>query len=167
MIQIYTGDGKGKTTAALGLALRASGAGLKVYIGQFIKGKAYSELKSLKKIPQVKIEQYGSGCFLKYKPKQKDIDLASRGLEQIRKIITQKKYKLVILDEINVALHFGLLHVDQIVDLLKATPKNIELVLTGRQVPSELIKLADLVSEIKEIKHYYRKGKKARKGIEF
>lgn len=167
MIQIYTGNGKGKTTAALGLALRASGAGLKVYIGQFIKGKTYSELKSLKTIPWVKVEQYGSGCFIRHKPKQKDIDLASEGLKRIREIVAQKKYKLVILDEINVALHFGLLKVNQIIQLFKTTPKNIELVLTGRQAPPELIKLADLVSEVKEIKHYYKKGAKARKGIEF
>ena len=167
MIQIYTGDGKGKTTAALGLALRAQGAGLKVYIGQFIKGKPYSELKTLKRIPNIKIEQYGKDCFIKHKPKQKDIDLANSGLRRAKQIIFKKEYDLIILDEINIALYLGLLGLDEVIDLLKHIPKNIELVLTGRRAHPRIIKLADLVSEIKEIKHYYKKGVKARRGIEF
>ena len=167
MIQVYTGNGKGKTTSAWGLALRAAGAGLRVYIGQFIKGNNYSELEILKKIPRLTIEQYGKGCFIKHKPKQRDIDLACKGLERARKIIAKKNYDLIILDEINVALHFGLLKVNEVLNLLKSIPEDIELVLTGRWAHSEIIKLADLVSEIKDIKHYYKKGIKARKGIEF
>ncbi len=167
MIQVYTGDGKGKTTAALGLALRALGAGLKVYIGQFIKGNSCSELKILEKIPNVKIEQYGSGCFIKHRLKQRDIDLACRGLKRAKQIITKGEYDLVILDEINIALHVGFLKVNEVIDLLKSTPKDIELILTGRWAHPKILKFVDLVSEIKDIKHYYKRGIKARKGIEF
>ena len=167
MIHIYTGNGKGKTTAALGLALRGLGAGLRVYIGQFAKGRYYSELKILKKIPNIKIEQYGKRCFIKHKPKQNDINLACKGLERVRQIIANRDYDLIILDEINVALHLGLLKVSDIINLCQSTPKNIELILTGRWAPHKIIKFADLVSEIKDIKHYYKKGIKARKGIEF
>ena len=167
MIQVYTGDGKGKTTAALGLAIRAAGAGLKVYIGQFIKGSSYGELKALKKISNIKVEQYGRGCFIKQRPGKRDIDLACSGLERARQIITKRDYALVILDEINVALHLGLLKLNAVIGLLKSTPKDVELVLTGRGAHPKIIKLANLVSEIKDIKHYYKKGIKARKGIEF
>ena len=167
MIQVYTGDGKGKTTAALGLALRALGAGLRVYVGQFIKGSFYNELKILKKIPNIKIEQYGRGCFIKHKPRQRDIDLARMGLERAKQIIAKKDYNLIILDEINIALHFKLLKVNEVVSLLKSIPKDTELVLTGRWAHPQIIKLAHLVSEIKDIKHYYKKGIKARRGIEF
>lgn len=166
MIQVYTGDGKGKTTAALGLALRAVGAGLKVYIAQFLKGKNYSELKFLKKIKNIKIEQFGSGCFIKGAPSARDIELAKTGFKKIKEIISKRSYNLVILDEINVALHLKLLDLEEIVDLIKNTPKSSELVLTGRSAPPEIIKAADLVSEVKEIKHYYKNGIKARKGIE-
>ena len=168
MIQVYTGNGKGKTTAALGLALRAKGAGLKVYIGQFIKGSSYSELKILKKIPRIKIEQYGRGCFVhNEKPSKRDIELACMGLGRAKTIIKQRKYNVVILDEINIALHLGLLKKEGVLDLVKAAPKNIELILTGRYAPTKLIKIANLVSQIKEIKHYYKKGIKARRGIEY
>ncbi len=167
MIQIYTGNGKGKTTAALGLALRAAGAGLKVYIGQFIKGRPYSEFKILKRIPNIKIELFGRKCFIKRKPSQKDIDLACAGLKRVRQIIAKKTYDLVILDEINIALHLGLLGENEVTNLIKSWPKDVELVLTGRWAHTKIIKLADLVSEIKDIKHYYKKGIRARKGIEF
>jgi len=167
MIQIYTGTGKGKTTAALGLALRAAGAGLKVYIAQFIKGRPYSEFKILKKIPNIKVELFGRKCFIKCKPSQKDIDLASVGLKRVRQIIAEKTYDLMILDEINVALHLGLLGENEVTSLIKSLPKDVELVLTGRWAHTKIIKLADLVSEIKDIKHYYKKGIRARKGIEF
>ena len=167
MIQVYTGDGKGKTTAALGLALRAAGAGMKVYIGQFIKGRLYSELKMLRRISNIKIEQYGRGCFIKRKVKKRDIELAERGLRQIEEIINRRLFDLIIMDEINLAVNLGLLRLRQVIDLLKSTPKDIELVLTGRQADYRIVKLADLVSEVKDIKHYYKRGIKARKGIEF
>ena len=167
MIQVYTGNGKGKTTAAMGLALRASGAGLKVYIGQFVKGRCYSEIKALKKIANIKVEQFGRRCFIKKEPEPIDAEMARRGLEKIKQVIAQKRYQLIILDEINIALRFKLINLDDLVRLIKSAPRKIELVLTGRYAHPEIIKLADLVSEIKEKKHYYTKGIQARRGIEF
>ncbi len=167
MIQVYTGNGKGKTTAALGLALRASGAGLKVFIGQFIKRGDYSELKSLRKIKNISVEQFGRGCFLTGKPSLKDIESAKAGLERIKKIIRDKKFDMIILDEINIAIKLKLLTQKEVAEILKENPVACELVLTGRYAHPGLIKLADLVSEIRECKHYYRKGLKARKGIEY
>ena len=167
MIQVYTGNGKGKTTAALGLALRAAGAGLKVYIGQFAKGKYYSELNSLNKIKNIKVEQFGRTCFIKRKPTQKDRELAKNGLEKIRKIITGKIYNVVIMDEINIALNLKLISLKDTIKTINKAPRNMELILTGRYAPAAVLRTADLVSEMKEIKHYYKKGIKARKGIEF
>ena len=167
MIQVYTGNGKGKTTASLGLALRAAGAGLKVYIGQFIKGKNYSELKALQKIKNVKIEQFGRGCFIRKMPDKKDIALAGKGLQKIEKIIAQGIYDVLILDEINIALNLNLLKLEDVISLIKRTPRKTELILTGRYAHHRILSLADLVSEIKEVKHYFKKGMKARKGIEY
>lgn len=167
MIQVYTGEGKGKTTAALGLALRAAGAGLKIYIGQFIKGKKYNEYKSLDKIKNIKIECLGSGCFIKSRPKQKDIEFAQKALKKIKKIISAKKYDLVILDEINVAVHLNLIDLRDVLGLINKTPEKTELILTGRYADKALINAADLVSDVREIKHYYKNGVKARCGIEY
>lgn len=167
MIQVYTGNGKGKTTASFGLALRAAGAGLKVYIAQFVKGCFYSELKALKKIKNIKIEQFGSACFIKRRPHKKDIALAKRGFERIKEIISKRIYDVVILDEINVALNLKLLELKDVINLIKNTPKKTELVLTGRNAHPKIIELSDLVSQIKEVKHYYNRGIKARKGIEY
>ena len=166
MIHVYTGEGKGKTTAALGLAVRACGAGCRVYMGQFVKGKACSELKSLKSLKNITVEQYGRGCFLSSKPAIKDILLAVSGLNKAVKAINSKKYRVVILDEINIALHLGLLNIKEVLQMMRKTPKAVELILTGRYAPSEVIRAADLVSEIREVKHYYKKGIQARKGIE-
>jgi len=167
MIQVYTGNGKGKTTAALGLALRAAGAGLKVYIAQFAKGRSYCELKALKKFKNIRCAQFGRSCFIKRVPEEKDRELAQCGLEELKKIFAKKNYDLIILDEINIALSLKLIKVKDVLGLLKMVPKKSEIVLTGRYAPPEIIKIADLVSEVKEIKHYYNKGVKARRGIEF
>jgi cob(I)alamin adenosyltransferase len=167
MIQVYTGNGKGKTTAALGLAIRAAGAGKSVYIGQFIKGREYSELKSLRKFKNIKVEQFGRGCFIKRNPSLKDIELACAGLKKIEEVCSKEKPGLIILDEINVALDLGLLKPKDVLSLIKSVPRDIEVVLTGRNAPGQILKAADLVSEIKEIKHYFQKGLKARKGIEY
>ena len=167
MIQVYTGNGKGKTTAAIGLALRAAGAGLNVYIAQFVKGRDCSEHKALKKIKNIKFEQFGRDCFLKHKPQQIDMELTRQGWEKVKKIIVSRKYGLIILDEMNVVLKLKLLSFKDVLSLIKRTPKSIELVFTGRGAPAQLIKQADLVSRINEVKHYYRSGIKARKGIEF
>ncbi|MCQ9207361.1 MAG: cob(I)yrinic acid a,c-diamide adenosyltransferase [Omnitrophica bacterium] len=167
LVQVYTGNGKGKTTAAFGLALRATGAGLKVYILQFIKGRFYSELAAFKRIKGLKIVQSGRGCFIRKKPNQRDRDLAEKGLLKAEANIMSGIYDVVILDEVNVALHFELLNTEDIITLIKKKPKNVELVLTGRYCPQEILKQADLVTEMREIKHPYRKGIGARRGIEY
>lgn len=167
MIQVYTGNGKGKTTAALGLALRTAGAGLKVYIAQFVKKGGYHELNSLEKIKNIKIEQFGRGCFINKKPGKEDILLARKGLERVRGALAEKKYKLLVLDEINIAMKLKLLKAGEVLKLLKSIPDETEVVLTGRGAPEGILKIADLVSEMKEIKHYYHKGILARRGIEF
>ncbi|MFA5724974.1 MAG: cob(I)yrinic acid a,c-diamide adenosyltransferase [Candidatus Omnitrophota bacterium] len=167
MIQVYTGNGKGKTTAALGLALRAAGAGFKVYLGQFLKGRYYCELASLRKLKSIKVEQFGAACFLRRAPQKKDLDLAKKGLAAARKAINSRRYGLIVLDEINVALKLGLLSLPEVLALIKKTPRKVELVLTGRSAHPAIIKIADLVSEVKERKHYYKKGIRGRKGIEF
>lgn len=167
MIQVYTGNGKGKTTAALGLAVRGAGAGLRVYIVQFLKGRPYSELRALKKIRNITLVQCGRRCFIKSKPGARDFAMAREGLAKIKNAIEKKCYDLIILDEVNVAMKMGLLQVNEVAGVIKKAPAKTELVLTGRYAPPEVIRIADLVSEIKERKHYYRKGVKARKGIEF
>ncbi len=166
MIQVYTGNGKGKTTAALGLALRCAGAGKRVFFGQFIKGKEYSELAALKKL-KIKCEQFGRGCFIRNKPQPADITCAQEGFIRLSGIIESGKFDLVILDEVNIAVKLGLLRCNDILELIKKTPEQTELVLTGRSCLPQIKKAADLVSEVREIKHYYRKGIKARKGIEY
>jgi cob(I)alamin adenosyltransferase len=166
MIQVYTGNGKGKTTAALGLALRAAGAGLKVYIGQFAKGRACSEHKALRGIKNIKLERFGSGCFLRTKPREIDRKLAGRGMQRVKQIIGCGDYQVIILDEINIVLRLKLVDLKEFLDLVRQLSKKTELVLTGRYAPASLIKEADLVSHIREVKHYYRRGIKARKGIE-
>jgi len=167
LIQVYTGNGKGKTTAGIGLALRAAGAGLKVFICQFAKPGDSSELKLLKKIKNIKVECFGSKGFIKRSPCSEDIHLAKKGLSKIYKIIQEKSYDVLILDEINVALDIGLLELKDVIHMIKNTPPEIELILTGRNAPKQILKIADLVSEIKDRKHYYKKGVKARRGIEF
>jgi len=166
LIQVYTGNGKGKTTAAFGLALRAAGAGLNVYIGQFAKGSGCSEHKALQKIKNIKLEQFGRECFIRDKPRQMDVEFARQGMEKVNKAVACRNYQVIILDEINIALKFKLVRLKEVLDLIRLTPKNIELVLTGRYAPAQVIKAADLVSQIREVKHYHRQGLKARKGIE-
>ena len=166
-IQIYTGNAKGKTTAALGLALRAAGAGHKVYIAQFVKKRKCSEHKALERfIDLITYRQYGTGFIRGKKPNKAEIAAAKKGLEEVTEIIASKMHDMVILDEINVATHCGLLSVEDILGLLDAKPLNVELVLTGRYADERIIEKADLVTEMKEIRHYFAKGVKARVGIE-
>jgi cob(I)alamin adenosyltransferase len=165
--QVYTGNGKGKTTAALGLALRAAGSNLNVFIGQFIKGMKYSELNSLSKLSKnIAIKQYGRGCFIERKPDRADMQRAKKGLEELREIINSGKYDVVILDEINIAIYFRLISAQDAVKLIEDKPKNVELVFTGRMACKEILDKADLVTEMKELKHYYSRGVTARDGIE-
>ena len=166
-IHIYTGNGKGKTTAALGLAIRASGAGKTVYIAQFVKGMHYSELETLKKIDNITIKQYGLECFIKNEPQQKDIDAAKNGLKEIKKNIKTQKIDLLILDEICIAIDYNLLEINELNDIFAKTNEGMELVLTGRNAGKELYSKADLITEMKEIKHYYNEGTIARIGIEY
>ncbi|WP_163326216.1 cob(I)yrinic acid a,c-diamide adenosyltransferase [Draconibacterium mangrovi] len=167
-VHIYTGNGKGKTTAAFGLALRASGADKKVFIAQFVKGKTYSEIKAVQNyLPQAEVKQYGKGYFIKKKPTGADIEAAQQGLNEIKALVQSESYDLIILDEIFIALHYKLISVEAVRQLITTKPANLELVLTGRYAPDEIIELADLVTEMKEVKHYYKKGVPARKGIEF
>ena len=166
-IQIYTGDGKGKTTAAIGVAIRAAGYGLKTYIGQFMKGQHYGEMTALRDNNCITIEQYGHiKCIRREEVTQKDIDLAGKGLALALDAMLSGQYDIVVLDEINVAIWFDLLSVKQVTDFLDKRPENVEVILTGRRAPRELIEYADLVSEIKEVKHYYNQGILARNGIE-
>ena len=168
-IQVYTGNGKGKTTAAIGQAIRAAGHRLRVMMIQFMKGKInYGELEAVKQILGFTIEQYGRPEFVnKDNPDKEDIEWAQEGWSRAKEVIQSGKYEMVILDEINVALDFGLIPLDEVTEVLKNKPKQIELVLTGRYAPKEIIELADLVTEMKEIKHPYQKGIQAREGIEY
>lgn len=166
-IQVYTGNGKGKTTAAFGLALRAVGAGKKVFFAQFVKGKEYSEILAVKKfLPQITVKQFGLGCFIIDKPTQNDIDAARTGLEEVSGIIQSGEYDIVVLDEVNIALYYNLFPVNEILEILRKKPNETEIIITGRYAPAEILEIADLVTEMQEVKHYYKKGVKARKGIE-
>lgn len=166
-VHIYTGNGKGKTTAAIGLAIRAAGAGLKVFIGQFVKGMHYHELEILDKLPNISYKQYGLDCFIVNEPTQKDIEAARRGFTEISSNVREGKYDVVILDEINIALYYQLVDLPGLLKLISEKPLSMELILTGRYAPGELLEIADLVTEMKEIKHYYNDGLEARKGIEY
>jgi cob(I)alamin adenosyltransferase len=169
LIQVYTGNGKGKTTAALGLALRAAGHRFKVLVVQFLKGGiAYGELKSAKKLsPYLKIIPMGRECFVdKKNPHPIDRRCARRGWELAKKSVLNRKYRMVILDEVNVAVDYGLVSVEEVLELMKQKPPDVELILTGRSAKPEVIRQADLVTEMREVKHYYRKGVESRIGIE-
>ncbi|MBA3011608.1 MAG: cob(I)yrinic acid a,c-diamide adenosyltransferase [Proteobacteria bacterium] len=166
-IQIYTGNGKGKTTSALGLAIRAVGAGKKVFIGQFLKSGKYSEMKALARFPdQITVEQFGLGKFVRGKPSEDDKKAGINGYKKIFEILTQGAHDLVIMDEGNVALYFGIITEQSLLDLFNAKPAHVELVVTGRGATPAIMERADLVVEMKEIKHYYQQGVKARIGIE-
>jgi cob(I)alamin adenosyltransferase len=168
-IQVYTGDGKGKTTAALGLALRAAGYKNKVYIGQFLKGQEYGELLSAKKLqPYITIEQFGRKGFIHVTkdPDEEDIKRAKRGLKKCREAMLSRKYRIIIMDEINVAVDLNLLTEEEVHKFLDKKPEDVEIILTGRYAPSSFLKRADLVTEMKAKKHYYKKGVRAREGIE-
>lgn len=166
-IQVYTGNGKGKTTAAFGQALRAAGAGLQVFIGQFVKGMNYNEITAINKHKNITVKQYGLGCFIVDEPTTNDIVAAKKGLEEMQKIIQNGDHDVIIMDEVNIALFYKLFEIDRVVELMQSKPDHVELILTGRYAPQLIIDKADLVSEMKEIKHYYQDGIEAREGIEF
>ena len=168
LIHVYTGNGKGKTTAAIGLGIRALGNGLKVLMIQFMKGRRYSELDALEQMKDFTVVQFGRDEFVSKKnPEKIDIDLAQKGISYAREVLQKNLFDVVILDEINVAVDFQLIALDDVLNLLKLKPKTMELILTGRYAPPELIKHADVVSEVLEIKHPYQKGIQSRKGIDW
>ena len=166
-IHVYTGNGKGKTTAALGLSLRAVGAGKKVFFAQFVKGKIYSEIKTISEsLPEICVKQYGLGCFIIKEPTEQDIEAAQRGLKEVSDIIQSAEFDVIILDEATIALYYKLFPLNSLLEIIKLKPDHTELVITGRYAPKELIDAADLVTEMREIKHYYNEGIEAREGIE-
>jgi cob(I)alamin adenosyltransferase len=166
-VHVYTGDGKGKTTAALGLALRAAGAGWNIFIAQFAKGMSTSELAALERFAdRITIRQYGRASFLRGDPAADDCLSAERGLDDCAAAIASGEYRLVILDEANVAPLLRLFPVERLLALIDARPPGVELVLTGRGAHPRVLERADLITEMREVKHYYRRGVLARTGIE-
>ena len=169
LIHVYTGDGKGKTSAALGLAMRAAGHGWRTYMGQFLKGQEYGELETAKLLgDRLTIEQYGKLSFIRAgKATPEDARLAQEGLARACQAMLGSEYDIVILDEINVALFFDLLTVEDVLSAIDQKPDDVELVLTGRRVPQEILSRADYVTVMQEVKHPYQQGTAAREGIEF
>ena len=164
---MYTGNGKGKTTAALGLAIRAAGAGMRVYIAQFVKGMHYSELDALDRYAdRITLKQYGRDCFIEKEPDPEDIRAARQGLEEVKGILASGDYQMIILDEANIATRYNLFSPDELIDLIRSKPESVELVITGRHADPKVVAMADLVTEMREVKHYYNSGVEARPGIE-
>ncbi len=168
LIQVYTGDGKGKTTAALGLAVRASGRGLKTIIIQFMKNGDYGEKRALRGSTRIIMEQYGLPEFvIKGKERPEDYEAARKGLRRAEEIMENEECDILVLDELNITLHFGLLGTDEVLEALKKKPARMEVIITGRCMPPEIAEKADLITEMKMVKHPYEKGITAREGIEF
>lgn len=166
-VHVYTGDGKGKTTAAFGLALRAAMSGKKVFVGQFVKSMKYNETKLEQLINNITIKQYGRGCFIYGDPEEEDKNMALAGLKECAEILKSGEYDLVILDEVTIAIHFKLLTTEEVLKAVNEREPHVEVVLTGRRAPEELIEAGDVVTEMKEVKHYYNTiGLEAREGIE-
>jgi cob(I)alamin adenosyltransferase len=165
-IQVYTGNGKGKTTAALGLALRSAGAGLRVFVGQFLKQGDYSEIKALSRFDNVTVEQFGMGKFVRGMPSDQEKAAARKGYTRLCDILTAGSHDLVIVDEGNVAVTCHLISEKELLSLMDRKPEAVELVITGRGASPAVMDRADLVTEMKEIKHYYHQGVAARTGIE-
>lgn len=168
-VQFYTGNGKGKTTAALGLALRAAGRDLKVFIGQFAKGMAYGEHKALERFSDlITVKEFGRRCFIHGEPDAEDIRAAREGWEESKKAITGGEYDVVILDEAGIAMYYNLVSEAEFAEVIDTRPAGVELILTGRKIPDSLFDKADLVTEMREVKHYYNTlGLEARLGIEY
>ena len=166
-VHVYTGDGKGKTSAALGLSIRAAGAGLRVFIAQFIKSDEYSGIKALKRFSDlITVEQFGLGGFIGGNPSSGDIEAAQKGIARVKELISSGKYDVVVLDEANIAVKYKLFSEQDLLDIIDAKSKNIELVITGRDAATKIIEKADLVTQMKAVKHYFQNGVEARVGIE-
>ena len=168
IVMVFTGNGKGKTTAALGAALRSAGHGGRVFVIQFMKGRLYGELAACGNVPGMTIEQHGRDEFVDPdQPETIDIELAARGWRRARELASSGDVDMLVLDEINVALSFGLIGLDEVVRFIEQRPSGLDLILTGRYAPGEIIELADTVTEMKERKHHYNSGVEMRKGIEY
>jgi cob(I)alamin adenosyltransferase len=169
LVQIFTGDGKGKTSAAIGVVVRALGHGLKVYIAFFMKGDYfYGERKILAELPGVTLESFGSSQFIDPDNiRLEEKTEAARALAAARQAMLSGEYDLVVLDEVNLAVAFNLLRVDEVLGLIEAKPEAVELILTGRQADKELVRVADLVTECLKIKHPYDSGVERREGFEY
>ena len=169
MIHVYTGEGKGKTTAAFGLALRMVGAGRRAVVVQFLKGRQdVGEFQAQKKFAGLEVRQFGRADFVNpMKPEPIDFELAREGLKFAERLVKEKPPGLLVLDEANVAMHYGLLSTKEVLEFIQTVPPTTELVFTGRNAPKEIIARADLVTEMKEVSHPYRKGVGARKGVEY
>ncbi|WP_429885174.1 cob(I)yrinic acid a,c-diamide adenosyltransferase [Geoalkalibacter halelectricus] len=168
-VQVYTGNGKGKTTASLGLCLRAAGHGLHIHVLQFMKGSTvYGELEGARKLaPYLSIEQVGRDTFVsRDNPDPVDAAMARSGFDKARQLVLSGDYDLIVLDEINCAVDYGLISLEELKDLIRNKPAHTELVLTGRNAHPEIIEMADLVTEMREIKHYFNAGQASREGIE-
>ncbi len=166
-VHVYTGTGKGKTTAALGLAMRAAGAGLRVFIAQFAKGRDSSEQHSFARLSdQIVFRQFGGPEFIRGRPSGSDRRLAEEGITEARIAMSSGQYGMVILDEANVAVLLGLISLDSLLAIVEAKPDPVELIITGQGAPPELLERADLVTEMREVRHYYHRGVLARAGIE-
>ncbi len=168
LVHLYTGNGKGKTSAAFGLALRMAGHGGRVLIIQFLKGTPTGEVMAVKKIPEIEVMRFGSERFVNPKnPTAEDLEMAGRGLSVAREGMSSGRYRLVVLDEINVAVSFNLLSEEEVIEAVKERNPSTEVVLTGRYAPSSFYDLADYVTEFRELKHPFSRGITAREGIEF
>lgn len=169
MIQVYTGNGKGKTTAAIGQVIRAAGNGLKTYFAMFMKDFEYGEIKILKNLSEfIQIKQYGNDSFV-FDKKFPSLEVKTKiqnGLKECLTMMKSGNYNIIVLDEVIVSIYFGLLETHDLINIISQKPKGVELILTGRYCPDEIIDLADLVTEMNEIKHYYQKGITSRKGFE-
>ena len=167
LVQVYTGSGKGKTSAALGLALRAAGWGYRTFIGQFMKGQECGELKTASLLSRyIAIEQFGRPSLIR-EATPEDIALAERGLRRIEEVLASGEYQIVVMDEICVAIHFRLVTTEDVLSVIERRPPGVELILTGRKAPQEILDSADLVTELVEVKHPHERGLAARRGIEY
>jgi len=168
LIHVKTGDGPGKTTSAFGLALRAAGRGFKVYIAQFMKRGDYGELIAVRPLPNIVVEQFGREAFVdRGRPEEVDVELAREGLRRVEEVVMSGEHDVVIMDEVNVALDYGLISLDDVLRIVRGKPRHVELILTGRGAPPQLYEVADYVTEFREVKHPWRRGIAGRRGIEF
>lgn len=165
-LQVYTGDGKGKTTAAIGLAMRAALAGKRIFVGQFVKSMRYHECQLEELLPLIHFEQFGLGCALIHEPSEEDVRHGREGLTRATEVMSSGEWDVVILDEVTIALYFHFFSVEELLEAIAAREPHVEVVCTGRYAPEELISAADLVTDMRCIKHYYDAGVPARSGFE-